>query len=118
VEIIIIIWRVSTSAPAIKDGVVMTDNIIAIEEREGPFQTVFQRLLRMVPDREKGNKNLQRLLAFRLEVDGEAATIEYLMRNIRDYIKCGNHGNLYEFLKNTGLRDGCTQRRDPPPETA
>lgn len=97
----------------------MTDNVIAIEEREGPFQIVFQRLLRMVPDREKGNKNLQRLLAFRLEVDGEAATIEFLMRNIRDYIKCGRHGSLYEFLRHTGEADACAPpRTDPPPETA
>lgn len=96
----------------------MTDNLIAIEEREGPFQIVFQRILRMVPDREKGNKNLQRMLAFRLEIDGEAATIEYLMRNVRDYIKCGKHGSLYEYLRNAGVRDHCPPRLDPPPETA
>ena len=95
-----------------------TDNLIAIEEREGPFQVVFQRILRMVPDREKGNKNLQRMLAFRLEVDGEAATIEYLMRNIRDYIKCGKHGSLYEYLRSAGVREHCTPQLDPPPETA
>ncbi|MFH1980763.1 MAG: hypothetical protein ABIL58_02850 [Pseudomonadota bacterium] len=96
----------------------MSGNVIAIEERDGPFQIVFQRLLRMVPDREKSNKNLQRLLAFRLKIDGEAATAEYLVRNIRDYIKCGNHGSLYEFLRNTGVRDHCAPQLDPPPETA
>lgn len=96
----------------------MTGNVIAIEEREGPFQIVFQRLMRMVPDREKSNKNLQRLLAFRLKVDGEAATVEYLVRNIRDYIRCGNHGGLYEFLRNTGVADQCSPKSDPPPETA
>ena len=82
------------------------------------FQIVFQRLLRMVPDREKGNKNLQRLLAFRLEVDGEAATVEYLMRHIRDYIKCDQRLSLYDYLKNAGAEHRCAPRSDPPPETA
>jgi hypothetical protein len=94
------------------------DNVIAIEERKGPFQVVFQRLLRMVPDREKGNKNLQRLLAFRLEVDGEAATVEYLMQNIRDYIKCDQRVSLYDYLRNAGLKNRCNPHSDPPPETA
>ena len=96
----------------------MTDNVIAIEERDGPFQIVFQRIMRMVPDREKSNKNLQRLLAFRLETDGEAATVEYLLGHIRDFIKCGSAGNLYDFLRAEGDANRCGGRTDPPPESA
>ena len=41
---------------------IMSDKLIAIEEQDGPFQGVFQRIMRMVPDRDKSDKNLQRLL--------------------------------------------------------
>ena len=96
----------------------MVDNIIALEERDGPFQDVFQRILRMVPDRDKEDKNLQRLLAFRLQVDGEAQTAEYLMSHIRDFIQCAYAGSLYTFLTTEkGMRDkACaTAAQDPPP---
>ena len=48
----------------------MSDKLIAIGKEGGPFQTVFQRIMRMVPDRDKNDKSLQRLLAFRLKIDG------------------------------------------------
>lgn len=92
----------------------MSNNIITIEDRQGPFQAVFQRIMRMVPERDKDNKNLQRLLAFRLEVDGEAATVEYLMRKIRDFIQCGYRGSLYEYLKDDMQGDThCSEPTDP-----
>ena len=53
----------------------MSDKLINLEEQDGPFQDVFQRVMRMVPDRDKNDKNLQRLLAFRLKLDGEAVQI-------------------------------------------
>lgn len=100
----------------------MTDNIIALEKRDGPFQAVFQRILRMVPDRDKADKNLQRLLAFRLQVDGEAQTTEYLMAHIRDYIQCAYSEGLYTFLTTEkGMRDktcGIALKDGPPPDTA
>ena len=36
----------------------MSDKLITIEDQDGPFQVVFQRILRMVPDRDKNDKNL------------------------------------------------------------
>ena len=66
----------------------MTDKIISIEQQDGPFQIVFQRVMRMVPDRDKQDKNLQRLIAFRLRIDGEAAISEYLIKKIKEAIKC------------------------------
>ena len=77
----------------------MTDKIIAIEEHEGPFQMVFQRVMRMVPDRDKHDKKLQRLIAFRLKIDGEAAISEYLVKKIKEAIKCSYSGSLYDYLK-------------------
>ncbi|MBI9084826.1 MAG: hypothetical protein JEZ11_14630 [Desulfobacterales bacterium] len=100
----------------------MTEKVIALEKRDGPFQAVLQRVMRMVPGQEKGDKQLQRLLAFRLQVDGEAETIEYLMRHVRDYIQCNFAGSLYTFLTTTdrAKEEACVSvPLDPnPPDTA
>ena len=95
----------------------MSDKLITIEEQGGPFQAVFQRIMRMVPDRDKDDKNLQRLLAFRLRVDGEAALSEYLIRKIRETIKCAYTGSLYYFLKDDLIEKECgTEEEEPAPE--
>ena len=88
--------------------------VIAIEEREGPFQPVFQRVMRMVPDRDRNDKKLQRLLAFRLRQDGEAATHEYLIRRIRDFIRCSYRVGLYDFLKDDEWEKACRSTNDEP----
>jgi hypothetical protein len=102
---------------------IMSDKLIALEEQDGPFQNVFQRFMRMVPDRDKNDKSLQRLLAFRLRIDGEAALNEYLIRKIRETIKCAYTGSLYDFLKNDLIEKECRPEDDeeesePPPGAA
>jgi hypothetical protein len=90
----------------------MSDKLITLEEEDGPFQTVFQRIMRMVPDRDKNDKNLQRLLAFRLKIDGEAALSEFLIRKIRETIKCAYTGSLYDFLKDDMIEKECLPEKD------
>ena len=85
----------------------MSDKLISLEEQSGPFQTVFRRIMRMVPDRDRNDKNLQRLLAFRLKLDGEAALSEYLVAKIRDAIKCAYTGSLYDFLRDDLKQKDC-----------
>ena len=63
--------------------------------------------MRMVPDRDRDDKNLQRLLAFRLRIDGEAALSEYLIHKIRETIKCAYTGSLYNFLKDDLIEKAC-----------
>ena len=95
----------------------MSDKLITIEEQDGPFKTVLQRIMRMVPERDKNDKNLQRLLAFRLRIDGEAALSEYLIRKIRETIKCAYTGKLYDFLKDDLIEKGCrSESEEPDPE--
>ena len=77
----------------------MVTKLIAIENRSGPFRTVFQRIMRMVPDRDKNDKRLQRMLAFRLINDGEAETTAFLIRNIRHFIRQPGPISFYDFLK-------------------
>ena len=95
----------------------MPEKIIAIEERKGPFQMIFQRVMRMVPDRDKNDKKLQRLIAFRLKVDGEDATKIYLIKKIREIIQCAYKGSLYEYLKDDLKQKECAigdEQQDPP----
>ena len=96
------------------------DKIISIESVEGPYQLMYKRIWRMVPDRDKDDLELKRLLAFRVRVDGEAATSEYLMRKIRDMIQCAYKGRLYDFLKSDAIEAGClpTAPSTDPPEIA
>ena len=98
----------------------MTDKLISIEEDGGPFQMVFQRVMRMVPDRDKHDKKLQRLLAFRLKIDGEAAISEYLIKKIKEAIKCAYSGSLYDYLKDDTEAQACEDPNldDTPPGAA
>ncbi len=96
------------------------DKIISIESVDGPHQLVLKRIWRMVPDRDKHDLELKRLLAFRVRVDGEAATSEYLMRKVRDMIQCSFNGRLYDFLKDDTMAGGCqpSAGAPEPPEIA
>lgn len=98
----------------------MSDKIISIEEHEGPFQMVFQRVMRMVPDRDKQDKKLQRLIAFRLRIDGEATLSAYLIKKIKEAIKCSYSGSLYNYLKDDLEARECTDTEldDTPPGAA
>ncbi|MCP4694913.1 MAG: hypothetical protein GY859_43195 [Desulfobacterales bacterium] len=93
----------------------MSGKVIAIEESEGPFKLVFQRVMRMVPDRDRNDKNLQRLIAFRLKNDGEAATTGYLIQKIRELVRCAYRGNFYDFIKDDAKEKECGFQ-PPPPE--
>ena len=85
----------------------MTDKIISIEQQEGPFQKAFQRVMRMVPDRDKQDKKLQRLIAFRLRIDGEATISEYLIKKIKTAIRCSYSGSMYDYLKDDLVAREC-----------
>lgn len=76
----------------------MHAKIIAIEERSGPHREMLERLLRMVPDKDRDDKNLLRLLAFRVQSQGESATAEFIMQAMREKIRGGFAGGLYAFL--------------------
>ena len=98
----------------------MTDKIITIDSAGGPHQMILQRIWRMVPDKDKDDIDLKRLLAFRLRVDGEAATSEFLMGKIRDMIQCAFRGRLYDFLKDDQVASQCKPAKSDagPPEIA
>lgn len=92
----------------------MPEKIITIEDFAGPYKKIFENVLRMVPERDKNDIRLQRLLAFRLRTDGESATREYLVAKIRDIIQCGYKGSFYDFLKNDIQEKECDLKNDTP----
>jgi hypothetical protein len=95
-------------------GTLMDEKVIALEEKDGPLRAMLQNVMRMVPERDKGDIHLQRLLAFRLRIDGEAALREFLVVKIRDAIRCGYTGSLYEFLKDDLKARECLPADDEP----
>jgi hypothetical protein len=99
----------------------MNHKVIPVETSRSIPQFVLQRVLRMVPDRDKNDRRLRRLLAFRVEHDGEAATCEYLMRHIRNYIRRPGPRSFYDFLIQPHGSDpefGENDGRDPDPPGA
>lgn len=101
----------------------MPGEIIHIEEKEGPFLDILKRVMRMVPEKDRNDVHLQRLIAFRLRVDGEVATREYLLNKIREVIQCAYTGSLYDYLKNDLEEKECrSAKKDParpdPPAVA
>jgi hypothetical protein len=89
----------------------MGRKIINPENRSAGVQLILQRVLRMVPDRDRADRRLQRLIAFRLGVDGEEATSAYLVRGIRDYVSTPGAPAFYDFLM--GRRPSAS---GPPPD--
>jgi hypothetical protein len=55
--------------------------------------------MRLVPEKDQRDQKLRRMLAFRLQLDGEATTTAYLLTNIREVIRCAYHGSFFEFLR-------------------
>ena len=98
----------------------MADKVISIEQQDGPFQKAFQRVMRMVPDRDKQDKKLQRLIAFRLRIDGEATLSEYLIKKIKTAIECSYRGSMYDYLKDDMAEKKCEDpdEAEPPPGAA
>ncbi len=95
----------------------MAGKVISIETSQGPFKLVFTRVMRMVPDRDKQDKSLQRLIAFRLKNDGEEVTRQFIISKIRDMVQCSYSGRLYDFIRNNEKQADCdfnSSGPDPP----
>jgi len=96
------------------------DNIITIENGGEHFRSLLLNVMRMVPEKDKGDVALKRLLAFRLRTDGENATRAYLMHQVRTMIQCAYKGRLYDFLKDDEQSRACqsAEMDSEPPDSA
>jgi hypothetical protein len=93
---------------------IMTADIINIEDRDDALHALLERVLLLVPAKDKQDPNLQRILAFRLKLDGEAETRAYLVKKIEEIIQCNYTGSLYEFLKDDIQEKECVSKREKP----
>ena len=85
----------------------MAAKVIRIEEKNGFLSAQLERILGMVPDRDKGDDRLRQLLAFRLRIDGEDRIREYLIRKIRAAVDCRYKGSFYDFIKDDLKEQEC-----------
>jgi len=95
----------------------MTADIINIEERDEALHAILDRVMLLVPEKDKQDLSLQRIIAFRLKLDGETETREYLVKKIEEIIQCAYTGSLYEFIKDDIQEKNCIAKKqnpDPP----
>ena len=98
----------------------MTADIINIEDHDDTLHDTIERVLLLVPEKDKQDLNLQRIIAFRLKLDGEPKTRAYLVKKIEEVIQCAYTGSLYEFLKDDFHEKACDAKKDKtdPPDVA
>jgi hypothetical protein len=94
----------------------MPDKIITIEDLKGPLKDSLEEMMSVVPRDQRKDKNLQRLIAFRLKLDGEDMTKDYLIRHIEFARQCGYNGSLFDFLKDDHEENLFRFRRPDPPD--
>ncbi len=92
----------------------MTADIINIEDRDDALHAELERVLLLVPKKDRQDRLLQRIIAFRLKLDGEAETRAYLVNKIEEIIQCAYTGSLYEFLKDDIQEKECIAKKDKP----
>jgi hypothetical protein len=76
----------------------MTEKIIFPEEMVGEDSRPFQRLMALVPDKDRADIKLKRFLVFRMKIDGEEPTRDLLIKGIEQAGESDFNGTLYEFL--------------------
>ena len=89
----------------------MNADIINIEDRDDALHAILERVMLLVPEKDKQDLNLQRIIAFRLKLDGEPETRAYLVKKIEEIIQCAYTGSLYEFLKDDIQEKNASQKK-------
>ena len=92
----------------------MNADIINIEDRDDALHAILERVMLLVPEKDKQDLNLQRIIAFRLKLDGEPETRAYLVKKIEEIIQCAYTGSLYEFLKDDIQEKKCVSKKENP----
>ena len=90
----------------------MEDKVIHLEDKDSTLGAQLERIIRMVPDKDKSDESLRQLLAFRLRIDGEDRIREYLMKKIRAAIECGYTGSFFDFVKDDLKEQECFPEND------
>ena len=94
----------------------MPSKVIFPEGIEGPIHDAFIRLMKLIPDEQRTEIKLQRLIAFRLKLDGEDLTRGYILKKIEHAAECQYAGNLYDFMKDDRIEMSCGLDESDPPD--
>ena len=92
----------------------MAAELISIEEMLGPDMRLLIRLMRLVPEKDKEDDCLRRLVAFRLIKDGEKRTQAFLLAKIRKMIQSAYTGGLYDFIQDDSRLGAAGPATEPP----
>ena len=92
----------------------MSDNVIALEELKAPLRPSFQRLMELIPAKQREDIFLQRLVAVRLKLDGEDTTRGYIIDKLEQAAACQYTGSLFDFLKDDFEESACLAKDNGP----
>jgi len=85
----------------------MGEKLYSIEDVSGPEQDNLEKLLLLVPPKQRQDLQLRRLLLFRLLIDGFQTTRSYLVDRTRAADRCGYSGRIYDYLKDDDIERSC-----------
>lgn len=88
----------------------MSDNIICLEDHPYTDPQELKKLLLLVPPQQRDDVDLQRLMLFRLKLDGFDRTRSYLVEKFRAADRCGFSGRLFDYLKNDEEENKCDSK--------
>lgn len=80
----------------------MTQKVIFPENLIGEDLEQLQRLMGILPPKDRSDAKLKRFLVFRLRIDGEETTRNYLLKGLSRYRETAFKGSLYEYLSDGG----------------
>lgn len=78
----------------------MTGKVFNLESTlTGGNKKAFDRLVGMFGRSDQKDHDLQKLIAFRLKLDGEEVTRTYLLKKMNLARECGFSGRFFDFIK-------------------
>lgn len=80
----------------------MANKVIFPEDLIDKGSQPFHRLMKLVPLEERLDIKLKRFLLFRMKIDGEEATRDYLLKGIAHAREHDFKGSLFDFLMESG----------------
>ena len=96
----------------------MTSKVIFPEDMFGEGSRSFERLMELVPPKDRPDIKLQRFLVFRMKIDGEVATRAFLLEGIANARESAFDGTLYEYLvDHEAMLSGRGENSLPPDES-
>lgn len=99
----------------LKQGDNMMDNVIGLEKlKTKPLREAFHNLMALIPSAQREDIFLQRLIAIRLNLDGEDRTRDYIIRKVEQAVQCNYSDSLFHFLKDDLAETACLEKTDDP----